>query len=157
MLPNNSHCGRCGRLGYHSFSQCPARDVVCHNCGKTGHYKLMCRSRTTGLNFVESGRKLPTAEASDDDDNYLGVIYASGDVSAVDSPDPKWHKTLTVNQRDLTFKVDTGADVTMIPSTSYSAQCDGPLQPPTRSLTGAGQLVLQVDGQFWGCLLYGDK
>ena len=119
MLPNNSHCGRCGRPG---FLQCPARAVVCHNCGKTGHYKLMCRRRTTGLNFVESGRKLPTAEDSDDNDDYLGVIYASGDVSAVDSPDPKCHKTLTMNERDLTFKVDTGADVTVIPSTSYSAQ-----------------------------------
>jgi len=85
------------------------------------------------------------------------VIYASGDVSQVDSPDPKWHKTLHVNKRGITFKVDTGADVTVIPSTSYNAQYDGPLQSPTRKLTGAGQHALQVDRQFRGCLQYNDK
>ena len=75
-------------------------------------------------------------------------------MSAVHSSDSKWHKTLTLNKCTLTFKVDTGADVTVIPSTDYSIQYDGPLQPSTRQLTGAGQHSLQVDGQFRGCLLY---
>ena len=154
---DKSRCTKCGRPGSHNYSQCPAKDSVCHNCGKVGHFKHMCRSRTKGLHFVESGRRLPTTEGSDDDDNFLGVIYASGDVSQVDSPDPKWHKTLHVNKRGITFKVDTGADVTVIPSTSYNAQYDGPLQSPTRQLTGAGQHALQVDRQFWGCLQYNDK
>ena len=25
---------KCGRPGYHSYLQCPDKDVVCHNCGK---------------------------------------------------------------------------------------------------------------------------
>ena len=50
-------------------------------------------------------------------------------MSRVHSSDSKWHKTLTLNERDLTLKVNTGADVTSIPSTDYSVQHDGPLQP----------------------------
>ena len=154
---DKSCCSRCGQLGHHSYLQCSAKDVVCHNCGKTGHFKLMCRSRPRALHLVESGKRLPTTETTDDDDNFLGAIYASDDVSAVDSFNSKWQKTLTLNKRYLTFKVDTGANVTVIPSTNYSVQHDGQLQPLTRKLMGAGQHTLQVEGQFRGCLLYQDK
>ena len=30
----------------HPISQCPAKDVTCHKCGKKGHYKKCCKSKT---------------------------------------------------------------------------------------------------------------
>uniref|UniRef100_A0A914P660 RNA-directed DNA polymerase n=1 Tax=Panagrolaimus davidi TaxID=227884 RepID=A0A914P660_9BILA len=38
-----SKCYRCGG-NYHEFSQCPAKDSVCHNCNKKGHFEKVCRS-----------------------------------------------------------------------------------------------------------------
>ena len=55
------------------------------------------------------------------------------------------------------FNVDIVANVTVIPSTHYSVQHDGQLQPSTRQLIGAGQHTVEVDGQFQGYLTYQDK
>ena len=82
---------------------------------------------------------------------FLGTIHSS-DVSAVETN--KWTKMLNLNQRDVLFKIDTGADVTVIPERCYKIQQDGPLQPTERSLTGAGQQPLEVQGQFVGHLRY---
>ena len=84
-----------------------------------------------------------------DSTNFLGTIYASN-VSAVETN--KWTKTLSLNQRDILFKIDRGADVTVIPESFYESTHDGPLKSAERSLTGAGQQPLDVQGQFIGHL-----
>ena len=61
---------------------------------------------------------------------------------------------MNLNQRDIVFKIDTGADVTVIPESCYRSKQDGPLQPAERLLTGAGQQPLEVQGQFVGNLRY---
>ena len=68
--------------------------------------------------------------------DLLGTIHSS-DVSAVETN--KWTKTLNPNQQDILFKIDTGADVTVILESFYKIQQDGSLQPTECSLTGAGQ------------------
>ncbi|PFX30005.1 Retrovirus-related Pol polyprotein [Stylophora pistillata] len=39
-------CFCCGAKPAHPRSQCPAKDVTCHKCGKKGHYKKCCKSKT---------------------------------------------------------------------------------------------------------------
>ena len=135
-------CGRCGRPGPHSQAQCPARESTCHKCGKLGHFKSVCRStpKRSSVRTVET-----------DNTNFLGTIYSSN-VSAVETN--KWTKTLNLNQHDILFKIDTGADITVIPKSFYESKHDGPLQSAERSLTGAGQQPLEVQGQFMGHLRY---
>ena len=135
-------CGRCGKPGPHSQLQCPARDSICHKCGKIGHFKSVCRS-------IAAQSSIRTVET--DDTDFLGTIHTS-DVSVVEAN--KWTKTLNLNQRDIVFKIDTGADVTVIPESCYRSKQDGPLQPAERLLTGAGQQPLEVQGQFVGNLRY---
>ena len=135
-------CGRCGRPGPHSQAQCPARESTCHKCSKLGHFKSVCRSapKRSSVRTVET-----------DSTNFLGTIYSSN-VSAVETN--KWTKTLNLNQRDILFKIDTGADVTVIPESYYESKHDVPLQSAEHSLTGAGQQPLEVQGQFMGHLRY---
>ena len=40
------NCYCCGTRTAHPKSKCPARDVVCHKCGKKGHYQKCCKSKT---------------------------------------------------------------------------------------------------------------
>ena len=84
-----------------------------------------------------------------DDTDFLGTIHTS-DVSVVETN--KWIKTLNLNQQDIVFKIDTGADVTVIPESCYRSKQDGPLQPSECLLTGAGQQPLEVQGQLVGNL-----
>lgn len=39
-------CFSCGAKPAHPRSQCPAKDVTCHKCGKKEHYKKCCKSKT---------------------------------------------------------------------------------------------------------------
>ena len=56
----------------------------------------------------------------------------------------------------MVFKIDTGAEVTVIPASSYNPVKDGPLHSPTRKLYGQSQQKLKVKGQFTGNLKKGD-
>ena len=85
-----------------------------------------------------------TLEPQTDINSFLGMIHGSQD-----SP---WVINLLLNGQTIQFKIDTGADVTVIPDTEYSRSRDGPLSPPDRTLSGPGQHVLKVKGQFFGHL-----
>lgn len=132
-LPNTKHshkstrCERCGKLGFHSRAQCPAKDFVCYKCGKLGHYKSVCRSKSVAVR-----PRVQEVTASDESDSFLGPIYANN-VLAVQENSAKWTKSLQVNQRKMAFKINTGAE-----------SRNGLLQSTDRQLTGAGQQPLKV-------------
>ena len=62
-----------------------------------------------------------------------------------------------MNGESLQFKVDTGADVTVIPVRSYSENRDGPLSLPDKTLSGPTEYSLRVQGQFLATLQKGDR
>ena len=42
---NGSYTAVCGRCGYeHTKERCPARDKICYNCKKKGHFALWCKT-----------------------------------------------------------------------------------------------------------------
>ena len=120
-------CGRCGKFPSHKVQQCPAKDVTCHKCGKRGHYQTVCRSRTVG-------------DVTTGDDVFLGTIQE-------DKSEP-WTVTVLVNNKPITFKLDTGADVTVISKSLSNQIVEGTLQPPKKTLLGPDQKTLPVIGQF---------
>ena len=50
--------------------ECPAKDAVCHNCGKNGHYGKVCRNSAKSLNDV-------TIE--EEESFFLGAVDAGKD------------------------------------------------------------------------------
>ena len=89
----SNKCGRCGWSPAHPKEECPAREAVCRKCSKRGHYQRACHTPTT-VNAV-------------DDTLFFGVVQDEND------PSP-WVIKLKLNGADHTFKIDTGADVTVI-------------------------------------------
>ena len=65
-------CGRCGKSPFHDHQQCPARDAVCHNCAKRGHFKSVCRSAKVSEICVDNPKE---------EDAFLGGIQKEGDQS----------------------------------------------------------------------------
>ncbi|KAK3887585.1 hypothetical protein Pcinc_008290 [Petrolisthes cinctipes] len=43
--PYKPRCGNCGLKHKPGKGSCPAEMLACHNCGKTGHLRKMCRSK----------------------------------------------------------------------------------------------------------------
>ena len=139
-------CTRCGRTPGHSRQHCPANEAECYNCHKKGHYRSMCRSKptSTGIQTVTTA-----VNHEEYEEEFLGVIQV--DTATVSQ---EWTITANLNSSDVKFKIDTGADVTVIPETLYVETRHGPLEKTTEKLKGANQQPLDVAGKFQGNLAY---
>ena len=69
LKPKGS-CYFCGGAR-HNRLQCPARDAICNDCGKLGHFAKVCKSRSksnksssASLSAVNSTSSIPTVAAS---------------------------------------------------------------------------------------------
>ena len=82
-----------------------------------------------------------------EEEPFLGTIHAD----AVSAQKP-WEIDIQTNGRPISYKIDTGADVTVIPETDYREEDDGPLQPTSRVLSGPTRDNLEVLGKFSGQL-----
>ena len=75
---------------------------MCHRCKKKGHFKAYCRSKAS-VNQL-------SANTTNDEDVFLGAIDT---VTGCSKP---WITDILLNDELFQFKVDTGADVTVIPA-----------------------------------------
>ena len=95
--PSNRYC--CGKSPGHVWQNCPAKAAICHKCLKKGHWASVCKSSQTVGEIEE-------------DYAFFGAI---GTVRNEDI----WSVDLTLNNSLVHFKIDTGADVTVIPESVY--------------------------------------
>ena len=123
-------CTRCGKDHPSGKDHCPARISKCHKCGKVGHYQRMCRS---AINTIEA--------SLEEEWKFLGAITERKTAKP-------WMCLLQMNNRPVRFKIDTGADVSVIPYSLYREHYDGPLHEPKTSLIGPTQNTLNVMGCF---------
>ena len=136
-------CTCCGKE-LHSRDKCPARDVTCHRCQKKGHYSTQCYSKRTStapISEVTSESHLDTA--------FLDTLTTGLETS--------WTIKLQLQRQMLTFKMDTGAEVTAISEESYKNLGKHQLTPPEKILYGPSRQPLQVIGQFIGEISYKGK
>ena len=115
-LPKPRMCTRCGKSPPHGKPQCPAREATCHACHKKGHYRHCCKTK-------ESIKQVVVQDDSSDE-AFLETIGVNG--VATDTP---WSVKLLLNKRTQEFKVDTGADVTVIRQAAYKRENNGELVP----------------------------
>ncbi|XP_062523487.1 uncharacterized protein K02A2.6-like [Corticium candelabrum] len=132
-------CTRCGQKPSHGRAACPAVTAKCHKCERVDHYARMCKSKQK-IEIVSDA-----SFESDDSRGYLCLgVRSMGTVTGA------WMTNAKVNGRELRFKIDTGADVTVIPEKVYKTTfSNAKLQPVTRhSLRGPGGHALDVRGKF---------
>ena len=127
----DTKCGNCGKVPGHPRSQCPAKDVTCHNCQKKGHYKIVCRSLKTIGTVIE------------EEDYFLGTV----DVDQLNVNDGPWKTMLKLDGVSVIFKLDTGVDVTVVPEHIFK-KTHRWLKESKIKLTGPGQQPLDVCGVF---------
>ena len=88
---------RCGHDQQVKGSSCPAQGKVCYNCGKANHFKVVCR----------------LAQKVNDVRNDSEPTYFLGSLDTVDDA-PPWRVSLPVGKGEVSFKIDTRADVSII-------------------------------------------
>ena len=138
-------CTRCGRSPPHTRQQCPAREAICHKCAKKGHFQSVCKS----------SKKVAAVQAADDDGEFLGTVTAQVQTFTGKVGTDPWMVELLLNGSPVQFKIDTGADVSVIPESTFKRLSGITLQQASRSLSGPSQQPLQVCGQFTAILSQG--
>ena len=141
---SSGRCMWCGRSPSHGFQQCPAKEAICYKCSRRGHFKAMCRSKVS-VRAVEDTQE----ENADMQEDFLGAVHDSESRSSL------WSITLKVNGLPITFKIDTGVDVSIISESTFKA-LGLPLRPTTRSLRGPSWGPLNVQGSISTNLIYGE-
>ncbi len=83
-----SKCSRCGKIPFHGWKECPAKDAECRNCHRRGHFAVVCRSRQQVQEVFEQ-------QDIQEDSLYLGEVkdYNTG-----------WYTDITLNGENISFK-----------------------------------------------------
>lgn len=130
---DKSTCHKCGNRAHSDKGQCPARNVMCHTCSKKGHFQKVCR-KATSVNAVGFADKQT-------DGIFLGSVEAGAN---------PWSVDVQIRNRKVSFKIDTGADVSVIPYQTYTAimgpNSEHQLAPTDKPLFGPGGDRLPVMG-----------
>lgn len=135
-------CQRFGKTPVHTKFHFPAKNADCHNCGKRGHYGKVCKS---------TRRVSAVLEDDTEEDIFLGTV---------DAGKQAWTVDIKIRDTNVKFKIDTGADVTLVPEQVYRQICGGAvgcLTPEKKALYGPGQVPLSKVGVPREVLHCGDK
>ena len=145
---NHAVCGKCGR-SHEALATCAAQGKICNNCGKLNHFAAMCRSAATRK--VHPRRVHAIRGTSDDAaDNTFDIGCLTASVNAVTTRGQPF-TTLHVG-RDrvpLKFKVDTGADINVLPVKTFGQLAESHtkcVNPTTVKLTGYGGHAVPTTG-----------
>ena len=107
-------CSNCGNK--HPKQKCPAFGRQCNKCKKFNHYGKMCRS-SGKLDAVETKALKP--EETGDDYLFLDTITAAVDEAKTSCQNQAEYVILYVNNTKVKLKLDTGAEVNVIPTDIY--------------------------------------
>lgn len=115
---SNNVCSKC-ELRHSESARCPASGVACYRCDRVGHFAKCCRVRP-----VQShARELLGDDGGDDDDGVSGdgcgeLILYNINIDASDCTE-SWTETISVDGVYVDFKLDSGADATVMSLRSY--------------------------------------
>lgn len=99
-------CGKkeydCKKCGYkHKARECPAFNKQCKSCGLIGYFKIGCKK---GKNSNSSSFKTH---------NKIEEVFLIDTIISKDKGD--WKKVVIINNEVVNFKLDSGADLNVIP------------------------------------------
>ena len=100
---SNKKCYFCSN-DCHKRELCPAKNFNCNNCGKKGHFKVVCKS--SKVHEVQS-------DETPENSTFLGAVF-KGKANAKD-----WMVNVCMDSTEIKFKLDTGADVDIISEDIY--------------------------------------
>ena len=133
--PPPSNCHRCGS-GVHPRHLCPAKEATCYRCNRRGHYSSQCLSNTVAV--ILATPQQPHAES---EIRFLDTVESiQGNI---------WEVKVMIGDKVVLFKVDTGAEVTVISEGTWkSLSLTEPLQQPNTFLCGPDHNRLTVLGKI---------
>ena len=126
-------CQKCGYARHYQGKTCPAKESTCHKCRKIGHFQRCCRS--------EAVQEVEEPEFDADELFFAAVEERKCSTSP-------WYVNLEINQRDVKFKIDSGADVTLMTIDTYQKLQPIPELTPTKAVLNSVSGTIECKGTF---------
>ena len=143
---SNTKCYRCGKEP-HARSLCPAKEAVCHTCKKKGHYSSQCFKK-------KSIGDVSTGAHNEQSQGYYDILF----LDTIDiGQKTMWNITIQVEGNDVCFKLDTGAEVTVVGEKVLHSLNSKKLQTTTKRLCGPDQTPSEVLGEIPVTLVYKNR
>ena len=150
-ITNNS-CGRCG--GRHPRQSCPAIGAECHKCGLKNHFSRVCRTKhSTNTRRPTPKRTIHNLEEESSDEDDANLYIHAVETTETKSEDA----TLTLNDKSVTFRLDTGAECNVISKKTYDRISKRPPQRTRTKLIAFGGHRLNTCGKATILSEYKDK
>ncbi|CAC5360944.1 unnamed protein product [Mytilus coruscus] len=118
--------------------KCPAKRAK-YKCSNIGHFAKSCKT----------GKTVESVSVNSDSEGFLGTINTVGD--------RPWTTKLFIRKKEIDFKIDTGADVTVISDSDLNGINSIELMKANKRLSGPGNTNLNVVGKFQCMLETKDK
>ena len=131
-----SECDQCG--GHHAEGRCPARGERCRECNRKGHFRRKCFKLNKGAREVDADEH---SHSESEEEFFVDAVQIA------DSPGP-WIKILNIRGEPVKFKIDTGADITVINDETYQNMKRKPKLKPTKLILTSPGGKLSTRGQF---------
>ena len=141
---SNNKCGRCGYDRHEGNNRCPANGQTCKKCRKKGHFAAVCRSRPS-YGSCKATDEIYTPvmpqEFDDSQDFFIGTVDCVNREAA-------WFVHLDICGSDIPFKVDTGADISVISQSVWESLTNKPTLKPTEIKLNCFNGPLKAKGEF---------
>lgn len=142
-------CKWCGSKEQHSRANCKAKLATCNFCSKTGHYSSVCRSKaqSKSVQAIHTKQLLHSTPAIQSVNSQADALFIDTIMTPVDQTQ-SWFADVAVDNVTVHFRLDTGADVTVLPVDVYQAMFRVPLLPVDMVLLGPSRTTLNAIGRF---------
>ena len=155
--PQNSKCIRCHQA--HQAYSCPAFNRHCNLCGVKGHFRIACPNKYEQVYQVDDNAYAEGTEFDEyhesysGNDFYLGSVETTdvqnvGDRAKVHGSDSSWVTQVKVMGTVTEFKIDTGADVTLMSESDYHKLERAPQLMSSATILSTPAGVLKHSGYF---------
>ncbi|GBM97684.1 Uncharacterized protein K02A2.6 [Araneus ventricosus] len=143
------NCQKCGKE--HKKLKCPAYGKICSKCKRKNHFAAVCR--TVKKNY----RSVNNLENDNSSNSGMNLFIDSvteqvnNDMLIVNSLDSMWLKKIDVENNMIEFKLDTGAEINVLPLSVYKSMClplKCTLSKTNITLVSYGNFKLNPEGEL---------
>ena len=155
-------CKFCGYI--HSRNKCPAFNKTCAKCQGRNHFAAMCpngvkedRQRNNGskdfgrkqyrkVHEVERNEEVVESDSDSDSEFYVNSVNLIGYVNSTDQKATVWSQKVNIADSELVnFKLDTGAEVSVLPLTTLrKCNLENQLKPTKVCLVSYGSSDFKI-------------
>ena len=138
-IPSYPQCDRCNRR-HGQDARCPGRGQRCKACNKFNHFEICCRTKNT-----RTAREVLHVQDLSSESHDATFHLESINCDQTEEP---WIVTLKVCHYPVNFKIDTGADITIMSDVTFNGISHQPKLTPVNSLLLSPGGKLNCRGKF---------